>query len=189
GDLFPVVERTQAEMERLIGILDDLAARIGPKTPWDAPDAAELDSISFHHWLRQQSDDELACDNIGLSIAGGMLTKPATAFSALHAVLMAASAGSFPHLVDDHFILDRRVVGGMQSASVQTADARGAATARLNQPMRTIATSAQRVTVPTDELTVRAAEETSAVAPYLYSGRTFDPPLPRLQQIFHQHHS
>src|SRR5699024_2437398 len=71
-------ESTQAEMERLIGILDDLAARIGPKAPWDAPDAAELDSISFHHWLRQQSDDELACDNIGLFIAGGMLTKPAT---------------------------------------------------------------------------------------------------------------
>src|SRR5690625_5398436 len=55
GDLFPVVERTQAEMERLIGILDEHAARIGPKTPWDAPDAAALDSISVHHRLRPQS--------------------------------------------------------------------------------------------------------------------------------------
>ena len=189
GDLFPVGEKTQAEMERLIGILDDLAARIGPKAPWDAPDAAELDSISFHHWLRQQSDDELACDNIGLFIAGGMLTKPATAFSALQAVLMAASAGSFTHLVDDHFILDRRVVGGMQSVSVQMADELGSDTVRLNQPVRRIDWSNEGVTVSTDELTVRAAEAIIAVPPNLYSRITYDPPLPRLQQIFHQHQS
>jgi putrescine oxidase len=189
GDLFPVGEKTQAEMERLIGILDDLAARIGPKAPWDAPDAAELDSISFHHWLRQQSDDELACDNIGLFIAGGMLTKPATAFSALQAVLMAASAGSFTHLVDDHFILDRRVVGGMQSVSVQMADELGTDTVFLNQPVRRIDWSNEGVTVSTDELTVRAAEAIIAVPPNLYSRITYDPPLPRLQQIFHQHQS
>lgn len=189
GDLFPVGESTQAEMERLIGILDDLAARIGPKAPWDAPDAAELDSISFHHWLRQQSDDELACDNIGLFIAGGMLTKPATAFSALQAVLMAASAGSFTHLVDDHFILDRRVVGGMQSVSVQMADELGTDTVLLNQPVRRIDWSDEGVTVSTDELTVRAAEAIIAVPPNLYSRITYDPPLPRLQQIFHQHQS
>ena len=115
GEMFPVGESTQAEMERLIGLLDELAARIGPQAPWDAEDAAELDSISFHHWLREQSEDELACENIGLFVAGGMLTKPATTFSTLQAILMAASAGSFSNLVDDHFILDRRVVGGMQS--------------------------------------------------------------------------
>jgi len=189
GDLFPVGESTQSEMERLIGILDGLAARIGPKAPWDAPDAAELDSISFHHWLRQQSDDELACENIGLFIAGGMLTKPATAFSALQAVLMAASAGSFTHLVDDHFILDRRVVGGMQSVSVQMADELGTDTVRLNQPVRRIDWSEEGVTVSTDELTVRATEAIIAVPPNLYSRISYDPPLPRLQQIFHQHQS
>ncbi len=101
-------------MDRLIGNLDDLAARIGAERPWDAEDAKELDSISFHHWSREQSADELACENIGMFVAGGMLTKPDTAFSTLQAVLMAASAGSFSNLVDDHFILDRRVIGGMR---------------------------------------------------------------------------
>ena len=47
-------------------------------------------------------------------IAGAMLTKPAHAFSALQALLMAASAGSFSNLVDADFILDKRVVGGLQ---------------------------------------------------------------------------
>ena len=41
-------------------------------------------------------------------IAGAMLTKPAHAFSALQALLMAASAGSFSNLVDSDFILDER---------------------------------------------------------------------------------
>lgn len=138
GGMFPVPAATQAEMERLIGLLDDLAARIGAEAPWDAEDAAELDAISFHHWLRQQSEDELACANIGMFVAGGMLTKPATAFSALQAVLMAASAGSFSHLVDDHFILDRRVVGGMQQVSQLLAADLGPEVVRLNSPVRRI---------------------------------------------------
>ena len=179
GEMFPVGESTQAEMERLTGILDELAARIGPQAPWDAEDAAALDSISFHHWLRQQSDDELACENIGLFIAGGMLTKPATTFSTLQAVLMAASAGSFSNLVDDHFILDRRVVGGMQSVSVQIAAELGAETVRLDQPVRSIEWSQNSVRVSTDEFNVRAARAIVAVPPNLYSRISYDPPLPR----------
>ncbi|WP_434595300.1 flavin monoamine oxidase family protein [Brevibacterium sp. 1718] len=189
GEMFPVGESTQSEMERLVGILDELAARIGPKAPWDAEDAAELDSISFHHWLRQQSEDELACENIGLFVAGGMLTKPATTFSALQAILMAASAGSFTNLVDDHFILDRRVVGGMQSVSVQMAEELGEDIVRLQQPVRRIEWSETGVSVSTDELTVSAGQAIVAVPPNLYSRISYDPPLPRLQQIFHQHQS
>jgi putrescine oxidase len=189
GDMFPVGDSTQAEMERLIGLLDELAARIGAAAPWDAADAAELDSVSFHHWLRQQSADELACENIGLFIAGGMLTKPATTFSALQAILMAASAGSFTHLVDDHFILDRRVVGGMQSVSVQMAEELGDDVVRLGQPVRSIAWSDEGVQVSTDALSVRADRAILAVPPNLYSRISYDPPLPRLQQIFHQHQS
>ena len=99
GDTFPVSETTAAEMDKLTALLDALAAEIGPTEPWAHPKARELDTISFHHWLRENSPDEEACNNIGLFIAGGMLTKPAHAFSALQAVLMAASAGSFiaPH--------------------------------------------------------------------------------------------
>lgn len=189
GEMFPVGEDTQAEMERLIGMLDEMAARIGAEAPWDAEDAAELDSISFHHWLRQQSSDELACANIGMFIAGGMLTKPATAFSALQAVLMAASAGSFSHLVDDHFILDRRVVGGMQSVSEQLAADLGDGVIELNSPVRSISWTDEGVVVTADGTTVEAGHAIVAVPPNLYSRITYDPPLPRTQQIFHQHQS
>ena len=58
-------------------------------------------------------------------IAGAMLTKPAHAFSALQALLMAASAGIFSHLVDADFILDQRVVGGLQQVPLLLAERLG----------------------------------------------------------------
>ena len=186
GDRFPVSEATAAEMERLIAVLDDLTAQVGPHEPWAHPLARELDTVSFHHWLRQQSDDEEACLNIGLFIAGGMLTKPAHAFSTLQAVLMAASAGSFSNLVDEDFILDRRVVGGMQSVSLAMAEELGEAV-HLGTPVRTIRWDDEGATVVSDRVTVRARRVVMAVPPNLYSRVSYEPPLPRRQHQLHQH--
>ncbi|WP_309071677.1 NAD(P)/FAD-dependent oxidoreductase [Arthrobacter sp.] len=193
GDMFPVGRRTGAEMARLIEELDRLTALMDPKAPWEHPQARELDTISFHHWLRQQSDDEEACNNIGLFIAGGMLTKPAHAFSALQAVLMAASAGSFSHLVDEDFILDKRVVGGMQSVSERMAAELGDDVV-LNSPVRTLRWSegtdgTTSVTALAEDVTVHARYAIMAVPPNLYSRVSYEPPLPRRQHQMHQHQS
>jgi putrescine oxidase len=200
GSMFPAGESTIAEMEKLVALLDELVAEIGATEPWAHPAARELDTISFHHWLRQHSDDEAACSNIGIFVAGGMLTKPAHAFSVLQAVLMAASAGSFSNLVDEDFILDRRVVGGMQSVSETMAAELGEDVVFLDTPVRTIrwagdgGTYAEHVpgtpvTVWSDRLTVRAKDVVVAVPPNLYSRISFEPPLPRLQHQMHQHQS
>ncbi|MEU3555855.1 flavin monoamine oxidase family protein [Streptomyces fragilis] len=186
GDRFPVGEKTAAEMDRLIELLDALTAEIGAREPWAHPKARELDTISFHHWLRAQSDDEEACQNIGLFIAGGMLTKPAHSFSALQAILMAASAGSFSHLVDENFILDRRVVGGMQSVSETMAAALGD-DVHLSTPVRTVRWDEAGVTVVSDRVTVRARKVVMAVPPNLYTRVSYEPPLPRRQHQLHQH--
>jgi putrescine oxidase len=193
GEMFPVSAQTQAEMERLIALLDTLAAEAGPTAPWTHPLARELDTISFHHWLRRQSSDEEACNNIGLFIAGGMLTKPAHSFSALQAVLMAASAGSFSNLVDDNFILDRRVVGGMQQVSERLAEQLGNDVV-LNSPVRTLQWGGENgegtgVTAISDRVTVQARYAIMAVPPNLYSRVSFEPPLPRRQHQMHQHQS
>jgi putrescine oxidase len=192
GASFPVSETTAAEMDKLTAILDGLAAEIGPEEPWAHPKARELDTISFHHWLRQNSTDEEACNNIGLFIAGGMLTKPAHAFSALQAVLMAASAGSFSNLTDEDFILDKRVIGGMQQVSLLIAAELGNDVV-LNSPVRTInwdpAGEGHRVTVESERATVNARFVIMAVPPNLYSRVSFNPPLPRRQHQMHQHQS
>ena len=87
GTPFPASERTQAEMDQLIATLDQLAAEIGAEEPWAHPKAAELDAISFREWLKQQSDDQEAIDNVSIYVASGMLTKPSHTFSTLQAVL------------------------------------------------------------------------------------------------------
>ncbi|MDR6557455.1 putrescine oxidase [Arthrobacter pascens] len=193
GDSFPASAETAAEMDKLIGLLDTLAAEVGPTEPWAHPKARELDTISFHHWLRRHSSDEEACNNIGLFIAGGMLTKPAHAFSALQAVLMAASAGSFTHLTDEDFILDKRVIGGMQQVSLLQAAELGEDVI-LNSPVRTISWQADggngyRVTAVSERATVNARFVIMAVPPNLYSRVSFSPPLPRRQHQMHQHQS
>ena len=188
GDMFPVSAETGAEMERMIGILDDLAAEIGASEPWAHPRARELDTISLREWMSQTSDDEEACANIGHFLAGGMLTKPSHAFSVLQAVLMAASAGSFSNLVDEDLLLDKRVVGGMQNVSLAIAAQLGSDVV-LDSPVRTLNWTDNAVSAVSDRVTVNARYAVMAVPPNLYSRVSFNPPLPRLQHQMHQHQS
>ncbi|WP_426321243.1 flavin monoamine oxidase family protein [Microbacterium sp. E-13] len=193
GEIFPVAPETEKEIVRLIEVLDGLVAQIDPDKPWEHPDAEELDRISFEAWLEAQTDDQEARDNIALFIAGAMLTKPAYAFSALQALLMAASAGSFSHLVDADFILDERVVGGLQQVPLLLAERLGDDVI-LGQPVTEVhwsdgsEGSETGVRVVTDNgLEVRARFVILAHAPILYPWIEFVPALPRLKQQMHQH--
>ncbi len=193
GDIFPTSEHSQAEIERLIVVLDDLVAQTDPAAPWAHPRATEFDHISFRAWLEQQSDDAEAVENIAMFIADAMLTKPAHSFSLLQAMLMAASAGSFSHLVDADFILDKRVVGGLQQVPLRRAAELGAANVLLEQPVRSIRWADSGpdavVQVGTDTLTVTGRHVIVAVPPNLYSRIDYEPPLPRLHQQSQQHQS
>lgn len=193
GEIFPVPPATEQEMVTLIEKLDALVAEIDPERPWAHPDAKDLDEISFSRWLETQTDDEEARENIGMFIAGAMLTKPAHAFSALQALLMAASAGSFSNLVDADFILDRRVVGGLQLVPLGLAERLGDEVVRLGQPVRTLrwradaAAGEATVVAVADGLEVHAAEVILAMPPVLFSRISYEPPLPRRQHQLHQH--
>ncbi|WP_395244405.1 flavin monoamine oxidase family protein [Agromyces sp. MMS24-K17] len=196
GEIFPVPARTEDEILGLIDKLDALVAEIDPERPWAHPDAKELDEVSFAEWLGTQTDDEEARLNIGMFIAGAMLTKPAHAFSALQALLMAASAGSFSNLVDADFILDKRVVGGLQQVPLLLAERLGGAV-RLGQAVRTLRWTGPAegradapehgVVAVTDSLEVHAGHAILAVPPILFSRISYEPPLPRRQHQLHQH--
>ncbi|MDN3495441.1 NAD(P)/FAD-dependent oxidoreductase [Planococcus sp. APC 4015] len=187
GEIFPVPAETEKEMVRLIEKLDAMVAEVDADAPWEHPDAEALDRISFEAWLENETADQEARDNIALFIAGAMLTKPAYAFSALQALLMAASAGSFSHLVDADYILDERVVGGLQQVPLLLAERLGD-DVFLGQPVNEIHTTDEGVTVVTDAgMTVRGRFVILAHAPILYPWIEFTPPLPRLKQQLHQH--
>ncbi|GAA1739939.1 NAD(P)/FAD-dependent oxidoreductase [Aeromicrobium alkaliterrae] len=186
GEMFPVPPATEAAIDALVERLEALVAQVDPDRPWEHPDADALDRVSFEAWLAEQTPDQEARDNVALFIAGAMLTKPPHAFSALQALLMAASAGSFSNLVDPDFILDRRVVGGLQSVPLRLAERLGD-DVRLGQPVREIAWSDVGALVRTPDLAVRARHVVLAVPPVLYSRISYSPPLPRRQHQLHQH--
>lgn len=204
GDIFPVDEDTKAEMERLIKLMDEIVAEVGAEEPWAHPRAREFDTISFTEWLKTQSDNEEARNNISLFIAGAMLTKPAHAFSTLQAILMAASAGSFSNLVDENFILDRRVLGGMQKVSLTLAEKIGSENIFLESPVRVLrwledgeypvlaeaeSFTEEGVANPDGGVLVRAKYAVMAVPPNLYNRVSYVPALDRRQHQMHQHQS
>ncbi|MFI5844582.1 flavin monoamine oxidase family protein [Catenuloplanes sp. NPDC051500] len=187
GEAFPVPATTAAEVDRLTAELDALAAAMDPLAPWDHPDADALDRISFAAWLEARTDDLEARDNVGLYIGPAMLTKPAHAFSALTAVLMAASAGAFSHLVDADFILDRRVVGGLQKVPLRLAD-RLPGAIRLNSPVTEVAWDEDGATTKADKV-YKSRQVVVAVPPTLVDRIRFAPALPPVHRQMRQHQS
>ena len=188
GEQLPVPPVVEKAMVALTDELDELAAQMDPDRPWDAPFAAELDRVSFAAWLADRCDEQEAIDNIAMFIAQAMLTKPAHAFSALQAVQMAASAGSFSHLVDSEFILDKRVVGGLQSVPLALAERLGDAV-RLDRDVERVRWSDAGVEVVSGDLAVSARHLVLAVPPTVVSRIRFEPALPSPQREAHQHQS
>lgn len=193
GEMFPVAPETERVIAEITERLDAMVAEIDPDRPWAHEKAAEWDAITWDAWLRAQTDDDEAVRNLAFATGSAMLTKPTHAFSLLQSLLMAASAGSYSNLVDADFILDKRVVGGLQQVPLLLAERLGD-DVLLGHPVRTIAWSPATgsgtggVTVVADgDLRVHARYVILAHAPVLYNRISFVPALPRLQHQMHQH--
>jgi len=188
GEDLPVDEQTAKEIDRIIGVIDDLAALMDPDRPWEHPQAAELDRVSFDQWLLAQTDDVEARDNIALYLGPAMLTKPTWSFSALTAVLMSASAGSFTHLVDADFILDKRVVGGLASVPSALAERLGDKV-RLSADVTHVAWDADGATVTVNGEEVRATNVVLALPPTHVRRIRISPELPAEHRHAREHQS
>ena len=188
GEVLPVSQQTNAEIDRLIAILDKLAADMDPDRPWEHPQAAELDQVTFGQWLESETSDLEARDNIALYIGPAMITKPVWSFSALTAVLMCASAGSFTHLVDADFILDKRVVGGLSSVPAALAAQLGAKV-RLNADVTHVRQDADGVVVTVDGEEIAAGRVILALPPTHVRRIRITPDLPWEHRSGREHQS
>lgn len=193
GEMFPVSADTERTIAEITERLDAMVAQIDPDRPWAHEKAAEWDAVSWDAWLRAQTDDDEAVRNLAFATGSAMLTKPTHSFSLLASLLMAASAGSYSHLVDADFILDKRVVGGLQQVPLLLAERLGD-DVFLGQPVRSLEWDASTssatgggVVAVADGMTVRSRHAILALAPVLYPRISFVPPLPRLQHQMHQH--
>lgn len=188
GEVLPVSESTNAAIDALVDKLDALAAAMDPDRPWAHPDSAELDRVTFAQWLEQQTDDVEARDNVALYIGPAMLTKPAYSFSALQAVQMSASAGSFSNLVDADFILDRRVVGGLASVPRKLAELLGDRV-RLGADVERVDWSSAGAVVNVDGEAIEAGHVILALPPTHVSRIRLNPALPTDHRHARSHQS
>ncbi len=76
GEMFPVSAETEAVIAEITERLDAMVAEIDPDRPWEHPNAAEWDSITWDAWLRRQTDDDEAVRNLAFATGSAMLTKP-----------------------------------------------------------------------------------------------------------------
>jgi len=167
-------EQAYAEAD---GKLDALAKELDPEAPWDHPDAAELDSITFESWLRREVDDEMARDLLRSWLAGGFLAKPAHTFSLLQGLWMIAGAGGTFELFEPDQCLAFRVAGGSQLIPIRLAERLGDRVV-LNAPARDIRWSDRGVEIEAEGSRVKARTAIVAVPPNLTNAINFDPVLP-----------
>jgi putrescine oxidase len=169
--------------------LDALAKELDPEAPWDHPDAAELDAITFESWLRAEVDDDMARDLLRSWLAGGFLAKPAQTFSLLQGMWMISGAGGTFELFEPDQCLAYRVVGGSQLISIRLAERLGERVI-LEAPARDIRWSDGGVEIDAESVRVTAREVVVAVPPNLTTAIRFRPALPawrmRLAQALSQ---
>jgi monoamine oxidase len=153
--------------------LDRLARSIPLEAPWTAPNARELDSKTFHTWLRRNTRTaggrvffELICEAVWAA-------EPADV-SLLHVLFYIHSAGSWDDLIGtEGGAQEARFVGGSQRVSLRMAEELGDRV-HLSTPVRRIAWDDQGVTVGD----VRARQVVVALPPTLTARIDYSPILP-----------
>lgn len=159
-------------LQTMLG-LRRLEKKVPPDAPWDAPDAASLDSISLKEWIhgrtRTRAGREL------LSLFGGIQlgTDPGEV-SLLYALSLFSSGGGFAQYLeaDDH-----RMVGGSYRLSQRMAEELGDAVV-LDSPVRRIDQTGNRVRVESPRVTALCGQVVVAVPPVLARDIDYAPDLP-----------
>ncbi|MFF7048097.1 flavin monoamine oxidase family protein [Streptomyces griseorubiginosus] len=166
------------------------AARIDPAAPWKAPNALELDGMTYETWLRKAEITGGAVDlvNIFLNSAYGGEARDA---SALFSLWYVATFGDETHpgtmergTGTTGGAQDSRFVGGSQLVAQRLAvelDGR----VHLSAPVRRVTQDSTGVTVVSDAGEWHAEQVIVALPPLLASRIAWDPLLPPQQdQLF-----
>ena len=181
GEDLPFPPEGAAAYEAAPGRLDELVAQMDPEAPWEHPDAARLDSITFESWLEHEVEDVMARDMLRAMLAGGFIAKPAQSFSVLQGLWMIAGAGGTYELFEPEQCLASRIVGGSQMVAIGLAERLGDRVI-LDAPVSSVRWSEEGVEAITPSLTVRASQAVIAVPPNLTNAIRFEPPLPGWRQ-------
>ncbi|MBM7488850.1 monoamine oxidase [Micromonospora luteifusca] len=171
-----------AQAGRVLGLLDEYAARLDPAAPWQAPEAAQWDRTILGDWLRATAGDGDTTDYLGRLLAGGLLATGADEVSLLQLLFYLRSAGGTePLLRMAGGAQQDRIVGGPSTLAERMADALPPGALTLAAPVRSIEQTIDGATAWTDTGRVDGDAVVVALAPALAGRIRYDPPLPALR--------
>ena len=172
-----------AEVARVMGKINRMAAKVDPEAPWDQPELSAWDRVSFDSWLRRNVRTRAARDLMRLAIEAVWAAEPEDV-SLLHVMFYVRSAGSIELLLDtEGGSQESRVAGGTQLISTAIAEALSSSV-RLETAARRIDRDGDRITVEAEDLSsgevlrFGARRIIVAIPPALAGRLDFRPALP-----------
>jgi monoamine oxidase len=157
--------------------LDRMARKVPLEAPWEARDAARLDSQTVATWMRRNMRTEGGRMLLELGIEAVWAAQPED-MSLLHVLFYIHSAGALDLLFDTEGGAQQdRFVGGSQLLSTRLAERLGERVV-TGAPVRRIEQSGAGVAVHADGHTARGRRAVLAIAPALAARIAYDPPLP-----------
>ena len=171
------------ELATIIPAIDQLSTKVGVRDPWDAPGAAELDSVTLATYLEQQNASP-RFKQVTAAALRAQFGAEARELSLLFALFYTAASGDRHHPGTFQRNFDtrggaqaQRLVGGSQLLAIKLAR-RLAGDVVLESPVRRIVQEGSAVTVVGDRGSVSARHAIVAVAPALAGRIDYEPILP-----------
>ncbi|WP_126147090.1 flavin monoamine oxidase family protein [Synechococcus elongatus] len=158
--------------EKLSAMVD----QIDPKAPWQHPQAAIWDGLTFGQWLDQNVPDANARRFLIASVSYACASPQE--ISMLQLLFIIRACGGLAML--DGFegaAQQDRIIGGAQVVAKRLAERLGSRI-QFNQPVRKIRWSDRGVTVFTDQQAIAAQSVVIAVPPTLAGSIEYEPSLP-----------
>ena len=167
------------ELERVLRRLDAMADEVPVRTPWQAPRAAEWDSVTAGAWYNAQGLSPVARTLLEICTVG-ILAVPTAEVSLLHLLFTVKTCGVTAELFaeSEGGAQTTRFVGGTGEITRRLA-ALIADHLVLHAPVQTIEHTADRVTVHCrGGVVAHGRRVIVAISPTLAGRITYDPPLP-----------
>lgn len=165
------------ELIAAVRCFDEAAATVPAAAPWEAPDAAALDHMTFEHWLQQHLPGSVA-DAIR-AVAHGYTNGDPGELSALHTLFyMEANGGMAGFMGLDGPPHDYELFAGGAGLVARRAAETLGERVRLHMPVHRLTQEAGTVTVEGPGVRVRASLAIVAI-PTILAGRLhYEPALP-----------
>lgn len=173
---YPLSDEEATALDDGIAKLESIAKTLNPASPWTAPNAHDLDRITFDEWLRLEINHPVSRELLRAMVESLTATPPYE-YSVLHAAFMLAMADGLDNLFKPELALKERFVGGSQRITQKVAEALGERV-KLNAAVKSIRASVSGMMLETKNLSVKAKRVVVAVPPTLAATIEFDPPLP-----------